>query len=208
MQRQEAAQRQQDGVEWQPRLFRKVQGGPGGPEEGEEDLSWILRADMLVTHQMNISAANSNSNGTTPEEITQEILAIAPIVQGQNHSQQAGNPPQKQENFQPSQQPIQPAPAQHTQMPVQKQQTVQQAPQSIERVPQPLQQASNAGNHDSLIDFGGDSAAPYMQPAQQVNNDTYIPPGLQEPLQPGHPIKRQDSNTKEVDEFVDAEDGR
>ena len=48
MQRQEAAQRQHDGIEFQPRLFRKVRGGPGGPEEGEEDLSWILKADMLV----------------------------------------------------------------------------------------------------------------------------------------------------------------
>lgn len=47
-----------------------------------------------------------------------------------------------------------------------------------------------------------------MQPAQQVNSDTYIPPGLQDPLQPGHALHRQDSNTKEVDEFVDAEDGR
>ena len=157
---------------------------------------------------MTVSAANSNSNGTTPEEITQQILAIAPIVQGQNHSQQAGNLPQKQENFQPSQQPTQQVPAQHPQIPELKQPIVQQAPESIERAPQPLQQVSNAGTYDSLIDFGGDSAAPYMQPAQQVNSDTYIPPGLQDPLQPGHALHRQDSNTKEVDEFVDAEDGR
>lgn len=46
MQREEAAQRVTEGVEWQPKLFRRVRGGPGGPEEGEEDLDWILNADL------------------------------------------------------------------------------------------------------------------------------------------------------------------
>ena len=45
-QRDEAAKRVEDGVEWHPRLFRAVRGGPGGSEEGEEDLDWILNADM------------------------------------------------------------------------------------------------------------------------------------------------------------------
>jgi hypothetical protein len=46
MQRDEAAKRVEDGVEWRPRLFRPVVGGPGGPDEGEEDLDWILNANM------------------------------------------------------------------------------------------------------------------------------------------------------------------
>lgn len=46
MQRQEASKRAEDGVEWRPRLFRRVQGGPGGQDEGEEDLDWILNANM------------------------------------------------------------------------------------------------------------------------------------------------------------------
>jgi hypothetical protein len=46
MQRSEAAKRLEDGVEWHPRLFRMVRGGPGGPDEGEEDLDWILNAHM------------------------------------------------------------------------------------------------------------------------------------------------------------------
>lgn len=46
MQREEAARRVNEGVEWHPRLFRKIQGGPGGLEEGEEDLDWILNSDM------------------------------------------------------------------------------------------------------------------------------------------------------------------
>lgn len=44
-QREEAAKRTEHGQEWRPKLFRKVRGGPGGPEEGEEDLDWILDAN-------------------------------------------------------------------------------------------------------------------------------------------------------------------
>lgn len=45
-QREEAAKRANDGVEWHPKLFRRVQGGPGGADEGEEDLDWIINAQM------------------------------------------------------------------------------------------------------------------------------------------------------------------
>lgn len=45
-QRDETAKRAAEGIEWQPKLFRPVRGGPGGPEEGEEDLDWILNANM------------------------------------------------------------------------------------------------------------------------------------------------------------------
>ena len=48
MQRQEAAQRHEKGLDWQPKLFRRVRGGPGEPDEGEQDLDWILNADMSV----------------------------------------------------------------------------------------------------------------------------------------------------------------
>lgn len=47
-QRTEAAQRAQEGVEWHPRLFRRVEGGPHGAEEGEEDLEWIINAEVYV----------------------------------------------------------------------------------------------------------------------------------------------------------------
>lgn len=33
-------------AEWQPRLFRKVQSGAGGSEEGEEGLDFILNAKL------------------------------------------------------------------------------------------------------------------------------------------------------------------
>jgi hypothetical protein len=46
MQREEAAKRADEGVDWRPRLFRPVQGGPGGQDEGEEDLDFIISAKM------------------------------------------------------------------------------------------------------------------------------------------------------------------
>ncbi|KAL8967769.1 MAG: hypothetical protein Q9183_002765, partial [Haloplaca sp. 2 TL-2023] len=67
-QREEAAKRQSEGIEWQPKLFRKVRGGPGGSEEGEEDLDWILSA---------------NIDGPTPDAKSQQILSVAPILPGQ-----------------------------------------------------------------------------------------------------------------------------
>jgi hypothetical protein len=49
MQRVEASKRADDGVDWHPRLFRPVQGGPGGPDEGQEDLDFVINAKMYVT---------------------------------------------------------------------------------------------------------------------------------------------------------------
>ncbi|KAM7202170.1 hypothetical protein V8F33_002887 [Rhypophila sp. PSN 637] len=78
MQREEAALRANDGVEWRPRLFRRVKGGPGGSEEGEEDLEWIINAQI---------------DGHTPEKQTTQILAIYPILQGQQHNKRISIPP-------------------------------------------------------------------------------------------------------------------
>ncbi|KAK4116873.1 Oxysterol-binding protein [Canariomyces notabilis] len=77
-QRQEAAARANDGLEWHPRLFRRVRGGPGGPEEGEEDLEWIINAQI---------------DGSTPEKQAAQIMAIYPIVKGQKFSQENMIPP-------------------------------------------------------------------------------------------------------------------
>ena len=45
-QREKASRRLQEGREWRPKLFRPVQGGSGGSEEGEESLDWIINAKM------------------------------------------------------------------------------------------------------------------------------------------------------------------
>ncbi|KAL2174668.1 uncharacterized protein P884DRAFT_279907 [Thermothelomyces heterothallicus CBS 202.75] len=78
VQREEAAKRAQDGVEWHPRLFRAVKGGPGGPDEGQEDLEWIINATI---------------NGSTAEEQAAQIMAIYPIVKGQKPNQKNAIPP-------------------------------------------------------------------------------------------------------------------
>ncbi|OQE28895.1 hypothetical protein PENSTE_c003G04269 [Penicillium steckii] len=77
-QREEAAKRADEGVEWRPRLFRAVQGGPGGPDEGEEDLDWIINAEV---------------DPHDPETAKKQILAITPIVKGQKQSTQFQIPP-------------------------------------------------------------------------------------------------------------------
>ncbi|EPS30383.1 hypothetical protein PDE_05334 [Penicillium oxalicum 114-2] len=81
-QREEAAMRADDGVEWRPRLFRHVEGGPGGRDEGEEDLDWIINAEV-VAHD--------------PQLATKQILAIAPIVEGQTDPSQFQIPPRTSE---------------------------------------------------------------------------------------------------------------
>lgn len=45
-QREEAAKRNSEGIDWSPQLFRRVQAGRGGPEEDEEDLEWIINAKV------------------------------------------------------------------------------------------------------------------------------------------------------------------
>ncbi|RCI11868.1 hypothetical protein L249_4214 [Ophiocordyceps polyrhachis-furcata BCC 54312] len=68
-QREEAAERTRDEVEWRPRLFRRVRGGPGGTEQGEEDLEWIIHSTIDPT--------------ASPDVQTEQILSIYPIVEGQ-----------------------------------------------------------------------------------------------------------------------------
>ncbi|RXG47801.1 hypothetical protein VDGE_04199 [Verticillium dahliae] len=86
MQREEREIRNRDGVEWRPRLFRPVKGGPGGPEEGEEDLEWII---------------NANIDGETPEKQAEQVLAIYPILPGQKASSENQIPPNKPAQTQP-----------------------------------------------------------------------------------------------------------
>jgi hypothetical protein len=78
MQRDEAARRAEDGIEWRPRLFRPVVGGPGGSDEGEEDLDWIL---------------NANIDGSTPQKQIEQILAVTPILRGQKPTEKNPIPP-------------------------------------------------------------------------------------------------------------------
>ena len=112
-----------------------------------------------------------NSDGKTPQQKTQQILAITPIIKGQTSSPQHGIPPQQQ-----------------------------QLPPQVQTHASPV-----SAGHGDLIDFSSDPVA--QPPASNPTTIQGIPQGLQQPLQPGQPIKRQDTFTSEVDEFVDAKDG-
>jgi hypothetical protein len=97
-------------------------------------------------------------------------------------------------------------------VPSQQAQPTPQPPSQPQHTSQPQQNLVGQGQRD-LIDFGQtDSSVPaqyipargpslQQQTMQQAPNATA---GLQEPLMPGHPVKRVDSLTKDLDEFVDA----
>ena len=122
------------------------------------------------------------SDGATPEEKTKQILAVAPILKGQTASQntKAASP----EKAQP-------------------------APQSSSQAP-PQQQPPLSSN--DLIDFGQSDSLPASSvpernsslQQQTMQQPTNVPSGLQEPLMPGQPLRRVDTETKDLDEFVDA----
>ncbi|MCJ1337287.1 hypothetical protein MMC09_002569 [Bachmanniomyces sp. S44760] len=181
MQREEASQRQAQGVDWHPALFRRVRGGPGGSEEGEEDLDWILNADI---------------DAPTPEGKAQQIFAIHPILPGQKAG--PGIPARGQESEK------------------------QRHPSGGNVPPAHQSQAPPPSSDlDDLIDFGQEAPPSSNPAAPAAHQSTHLqqpgagqsidrlpspgaPPGLQHPLQP---IQRQDTNTQEVDTFVDADDG-
>ena len=168
-QRDETAKRAEQGIEWQPRLFRKVHGGPGGSEEGEEALDWILNANMYVIPSQSCPISHESSDGPDPEAKTKQILAITPILKGQPTHQQ-------------------PSQNQHQQPPQSQQQSV---------------------GHADLIDFGQSTSNPIssVPPRNSSMHQTvqqHASSSLQEPMQPEQPLKRVDTLTKDVDEFVDA----
>lgn len=238
MQREEAAKRVADGVEWHPRYFRRVRGGPGGSEEGDEDLNWILNADMyvwnfLLDHRSHILIEYSDS--PTPADQVRQILAITPIVRGQEHHERMPIPPSRHSR------------------------------QSLESIRSGKSVKSNATPHlysetshpppippiphakeNDLIDFGHhnepSAARSYSLPAPadlsgaQMENDGRAQKELELtlaktstgnenssadagalhifqrdlslslPPTPGSPaVRREDSDTKSSDEFVDAE---
>ncbi|KAF4637045.1 hypothetical protein G7Y89_g1046 [Cudoniella acicularis] len=198
MQRDEAARRAEDGVEWHPRLFRHVKGGPGGPDEGDEDLDWIL---------------NANIDGSTPQKQTEQILAITPIIKGQKHTERNRIPPphHRSGSYASTTSPTSPTAPQAPSHPptvvendlidfsqndgasaqpvipadLHAAQTVNNSQQQkdMERT----LQTTSIANEGSLIDFHDDLKASLPQ----VNHTV--------------PLKRLDTDTQTLDEFVDAQ---
>ncbi|KAK5002953.1 Oxysterol-binding protein OBPa [Cryomyces antarcticus] len=209
MQRDEAAKRAEQGIEWHPKLFRKIDAG-GRDREGEEGLDWILDADI---------------DGRSPAEQSRLILSIAPILpdqqqhqlqqrQHQNEYQQQYQQPQQEPQRQPQQQPSQPS-----SQPSYSQQQQQQQQQTTHPYSRP--QGSN-----DLVDFGqndgvnssSSSHIGFMGQTPWESKDIEHPNngggqfgiGLQQPMQPSgyqleRSVRRQDSDDGRVEEFMEAE---
>lgn len=148
-------------------------------------------------------------NGNTPEQITNQILAIAPIVPGQKLSHESKQPPSA-----PANQPERSAP------PPTNQPQRNAPPPAPARAPAPAPYHGGGGN--DLIDFGGGPTAPapgqhviqqpvggnrgLMDDDHHINHANASKGGLLNALSPdgSYPIRRTDTHTNEVDEFVDA----
>ena len=142
---------------------------------------WMQRC-MDRTQKVPYAANVMISDGPTPEAKEKQILAIAPILPGQTISQTHSRSHQ-------SNGPV---------------------PQSSGHADEAPSQSPQPHPTSDLIDFG-QSSQPAQQQQQSSNQHVlesqHTTQGSQKPLEPeiGTPIKRQDTITKEVDEFVDAE---
>ncbi|KAJ9616559.1 Oxysterol-binding protein OBPa [Cladophialophora chaetospira] len=183
-QREEAKRREELGVEWKPKLFRRVDARAGGTEEGEEDLEWIINTNL--------------DPKASPKELVDKILSIAPIIPGQvateqdnkqqSRSNTASQPPAPQlehNNLQVSgnlidfdSRPPSTAPPEHP------------PTQSKSNQPQPTHQRTA-----SLMDDDDHLNAPMSK----LNMHEAMKPEGQKPL------KRTDTETSELEVFVDAE---
>jgi len=163
-QRAETARRTQDGIDWAPKLFRMVQGGPGGPDEGEEDLDWIINAKI---------------DGKTPEELTKQVLSITQIVPGQSQDRRFSIPSRR--NTADTSQVEKPTP-----QPKQSAVNREQPSQNDEVEQQAVQNHAQEETRDKVPDLADLNISGKFQQAVIGT------------------MKRQDSETNEIDEFHDA----
>ncbi|KAH7406455.1 hypothetical protein DE146DRAFT_675862 [Phaeosphaeria sp. MPI-PUGE-AT-0046c] len=178
MQREEAAKRNSEGVEWHPRLFRRVQAGPGGSEQGEEDLEWIISTKV---------------DGKTPEDVVKQILQIHAILPGQSPERQF-NIPVRSSNQQQSAQPEvqQPEPAQLNP----KQPSVQQATSTVPS--QPVLTGPGPGvqpPHQSIDTNINLDGAASLEPRRSVSKNPF-------PSDPSNPAIIPYGKTKSQPEIV------
>ncbi|KAJ4985611.1 oxysterol binding protein [Stagonosporopsis vannaccii] len=225
-QREEAAARANDNVDWHPQLFRATKGGPGGPEEGEEDLDWIINAKI---------------DAQTPEEQVKQILQIHAVLPGQRPDRQFSIPQRNNSIPQGSAQPTAEQPAQSVngasleqpgqnvlaqqgaqQQPLLQQHVQQQAKQDpqVQQVQQqlasvdvnePTPQARSNNGHESITFSPSqhESVSIESQSSQSQTTETNPPSKLLHSNPSPEPsrddkLRRKDSETQEEDEFHDA----
>ncbi|KAL5119379.1 Oxysterol-binding protein OBPa [Pleosporales sp. CAS-2024a] len=231
-QREEAAKRNSEGLDWSPQLFRRVQAGVGGSEEGEEDLEWIINAKV---------------DGKNSDEVVKQILQIYAILPGQKPDRQF-NIPIRSNTQQQSTEPVtqEPASQQSTPQPVPSaapQDSPQQAvqPTPYQPVPVPVAQPAcesvgQISNLDGSVSLEPDRSVakktfssdpsnpavipvgnPTSQPDDSISDSTRATIAQELPaskLLNSNPeaeprkddrLSRTDSETQEDDEFVDAQ---
>jgi len=142
---------------------------------------------------------NAKIDGKTPEEITKQILAIAPIVKGQkvSHEFDIPPPPALQDKVsQHSSHPPPPASGGGNDLI-----DFGDAPAAA-----PIPERNSSLNQPQSHHSGGGGLMDDNAHAAQGGQGSSR--GLMEPLDPegANPIKRTDTNTHEEDEFVDAEE--
>jgi hypothetical protein len=218
MQRVEASKRTDEGVDWRPRLFRPVQGGPGGVDEGQEDLDFVINAKMyvaLVMYDPCVYLADSHSDGQTSEELTKQILSIAPILPGQKADSRFSIP--ERSSFKTSQDD-----SQTPQVTSEQEQKSATNGDLIDLQEEPVPRPVTVGaEHQSVPSIQGDPPGA-VKPQETKDRTSLI--DLSEGMQglgvnenpppkssrfDGHTrtpsLKRMDSETQAVDEFHDAE---
>ncbi|EXJ83532.1 hypothetical protein A1O1_07155 [Capronia coronata CBS 617.96] len=216
-QREEAKRREELGVEWQPQLFRRVDSRKGGSEEGEEDLEWIIHAHL---------------DSKDPKELEEKILSIAPIVPGQGNPDRRGSKqyhqpqshpqpePAKQKTSQPQATPSKPQQASDNLIDFDSKPPITVPPRAPSQpgtlpaypiLPPPnLNQApvhesttvkapgGNAPQTANIMDDDEDMSNMRSQMSNLKMHQTMVPQGHR-------PLKRADTETSDVDVFVDAE---
>lgn len=185
-QREEAAKRAEGNVEWHPKLFRAVRGGPGGSEEGEEDLDWIINAEVYVTF-MKKPATNLTSSSDSKDigKAHKQILSIYPVIPGQKAStdfhthahQSAISSTSSKSHAQSHGGDL-----------------IDFGDEMASTAGAAAAKPAHGSSHDLL---GNDTSSGLMPPLQPVGSQISHDP---------HPVKRVDSTTDDVDVFVDAEE--
>jgi hypothetical protein len=189
LQREEAAKRADDGVDWHPRLFRHVRGGHGGPEEGEEDLDWIINAKI---------------DAKTPEEQTKQILQIAAILPGQNPHRRFSIPSRKSvdQDHVPTPSSSKPPPPERAQQHHSVNDLIDFSDDKPAPAPPSAQAPAPAPVEKSVATSG-----PKNDLERKVQKQI-PPPALlteREPTVRGADLRRVDSETQEVEQFHDAQ---
>ena len=156
--------------------------------------------------------ANCNSDGSTPQKQTEQILAVTPIIPGQNFQEKNPIPPPHNRTASsnsintpaPVQQPSEPAPAPAAQKDAIDLGQTDGIPPAPPSGPEDLYAAQTQNGGQKQKDLEGNLKS--TSTSSMNNTDALIDfhQDLQKDL-PNASLTRKDTDTNSVDEFVDAQ---